>query len=203
VSDKPNLPAEPTVPGDSARSEDPAGRDPAERSIQPSPQPPPSGVDLARALLAQARVDARARGRATLDRRAARRGEPGRTSGAHPDDRDPQPLKESVRRLLASRGWETQAAVGGVVGRWPEIVGAELAEHCVPDGFADGVLVVRADSTAWATQVRSLAPQLVHRLNKEVGHGTVTRVEVRGPGGPSWRKGRLRVRGRGPRDTYG
>jgi predicted nucleic acid-binding Zn ribbon protein len=164
---------------------------------------PASGVDLARALLARARADARARGRATLDRRAARRGEPGRTSGAYPDDRDPQPLGESVQRLLAARGWETEAAVGGVVGRWAEIVGAELAEHVRPDVFADGVLVVQADSTAWATQVRSLAPTLVRRLNEEVGHGTVTRVEVRGPGGPSWRKGRLTVRGRGPRDTYG
>jgi predicted nucleic acid-binding Zn ribbon protein len=93
--------------------------------------------------------------------------------------------------------------VGGVVGRWADIVGPELAEHCVPDVFAEGVLVVQADSTAWATQLRALAPDLVRRLNEEVGHGTVSRVDVRGPGSPSWRKGRLNVRGRGPRDTYG
>ena len=177
--------------------------------VEPLPEPAESpttpvarGADLARALLARARADARARGRVHTERRAARRGE-GRTSGAHPDDRDPQPMGEAVRRLLAARGWETDAAVGGVMGRWVDIVGAELAEHCVPDTFDGGVLVVRAESTAWATQVRSLAPQLVRRLNEEVGHGTVTRVDVRGPGGPSWRKGRLNVRGRGPRDTYG
>ena len=28
-------------------------------------------------------------------------------------------------------------------------------------------------------------------------------VVVRGPGAPSWKRGRLAVRGRGPRDTYG
>jgi predicted nucleic acid-binding Zn ribbon protein len=174
-------------------------------SAEPDDDPPAqgSGVDLARALLARARADARARGRAVQERKAARRGEPGRTSGARADERDPQPLGASVRSLLAARGWESEAAVGGVVGRWPEIVGAELADHCVPDGFADGVLVVRAESTAWATQVRLLAPTLVRRLNEEVGDGTVARVDVRGPGGPSWRKGGLTVRGRGPRDTYG
>ena len=134
-----------------------------------------SGVDLARALLSRARADARARGRALQERKAARRGEPGR-SGARPDERDPQPLGDSVRSLLAARGWETEAAVGGVVGRWPEIVGAELADHCVPDGFAEGVLVVRAESTAWATQVRLLAPTLVRRLNEEVGDGVMARA---------------------------
>ncbi len=38
-----------------------------------------------------------------------------------------------------------------------------------------------ADSTAWATQVRLLAAQLVRRLNTELGDGAVKRVKVRGP----------------------
>jgi predicted nucleic acid-binding Zn ribbon protein len=49
-----------------------------------------------------------------------------------------------------------------------------------------------------------MAPQLVAKLNEALGDGTVTRVTVLGPQGPSWKKGRLSVRdGRGPRDTYG
>jgi predicted nucleic acid-binding Zn ribbon protein len=45
---------------------------------------------------------------------------------------------------------------------------------------------------------------LVRRLNEELGHGTVTVIEVLGPNVPSWKKGRRSVRGgRGPRDTYG
>ena len=88
-------------------------------------------------------------------------------------------------------------------GRWAEIVGADLAAHTKPDAFADGELAVTADSTAWATQVRLLAPQLVRRLNAELGDGTVRRVKVRGPAPPRQR-GAWRVPGgRGPRDTYG
>ena len=68
----------------------------------------------------------------------------------------------------------------------------------------DGRLVVRTDSTAWATQLRLLAPTIVRRLNEELGHGTVTVIDVQGPHLPTWKKGPRSVRdGRGPRDTYG
>jgi predicted nucleic acid-binding Zn ribbon protein len=183
----------------------------ADRDAEPSTPlvapalPAPSGIDLARTMLAQAKADAKAKGIRTGQRQAVRRGDlSGQPrSGAHPDDRDPQPLGRSVERLVAERGWETEVAVGSVIGRWDLVVGAEVAAHCVPEGYADTVLTVRADSTAWATQVRLLAPALVARLNAECGDGSVTKVNVLGPGRPSWRKGALHVRGRGPRDTYG
>ncbi len=102
--------------------------------------------------------------------------------------------------LLSDQGWKEQAAVGSVFSNWREIVGSDLAAHTRPDGFAEGELVIAADSTAWATQVRLLAPQLIRRLS---GEGTVKRVKVRGPSGPRQRGG-WRVPGsRGHGDTYG
>ena len=69
---------------------------------------------------------------------------------------------------------------------------------------ADGTLVVRTESTAWATQLRLLSSTVLKRLNEELGSGTVKVVEVQGPRGPSWKHGKRGVRdGRGPRDTYG
>lgn len=127
-----------------------------------------------------------------------------RVSGAHPDDRDPQLLDSTLAKLVGDRGWELDLRVRGVFARWPELVGEEIAQHCRPESFADGRLEVRTDATAWATQLRLLAPQLVRRLNEELGDGTVTVIEVRGPHGPSWTRGQRTVRGaRGPRDTYG
>jgi predicted nucleic acid-binding Zn ribbon protein len=156
-----------------------------------SPQPmEKSGVELAREALAQAKADARQRGARVGQGRGKRRRrerEPGRGG-------DPTAFGPAIRELLAARGWEERAAVGGVFGRWPQIVGPELAEHTAPQTFEDGVLVVAADSTSWATQLRLLAANLVKRLNEDLGHGTVRRVKVVGPasGGPG---GRLRVRG--------
>jgi phosphoribosylaminoimidazole-succinocarboxamide synthase len=83
------------------------------------------------------------------------------------------------------------------------MVGADVAAHVQPESYEATVLTVRADSTAWATQVRLLAAELVRRINQRIGHGTVTKVNVRGPQARSWSKGLRSVPGRGPRDTYG
>jgi predicted nucleic acid-binding Zn ribbon protein len=128
------------------------------------------------------------------------RGEPAR---GRPRREDPQTLARAIGGLLDTRGWQQRAAMGSVFGRWAEIVGADLAAHTEPDSFADGELAVTADSTAWATQVRLLAPVLVRRLNAELGDGSVRRVRVRGPAPPRQRGG-WRVPGsKGPGDTYG
>ena len=66
------------------------------------------------------------------------------------------------------------------------------------------MLVVAADSTSWATQVRLLASTLVKRLNEELGDGTVRRVKVSGPRRPAAARRLARFRGgQGPGDTYG
>jgi predicted nucleic acid-binding Zn ribbon protein len=161
-------------------------------------------LDLAKSLLAQARAAASSgKARQRRYRRGRRHRSDTQLSGARPDDRDPQPVADSVDRLVDDRGWSQALAVGGVEGRWPEIVGAEVATHCAPETFEAGRLTVRTDSTAWAAEIRLLAPTLLARLNDDLGAGTVTHLQVVGPKGPSWKKGRLRVKGRGPRDTYG
>jgi predicted nucleic acid-binding Zn ribbon protein len=126
------------------------------------------------------------------------------SSGAHPDDRDPRLLSEAVDRLIEAKGWATEINVHTLLARWSSLVGGINAAHSHPESYADTVLTIRAESTVWATSLRSIAPQLVARLNDQLGQGTVTRVKVLGPEGPSWKKGRRSVRdGRGPRDTYG
>ena len=163
-----------------------------------------SGVDLARVALRAAKEQARARGAAAVQKKQARRG--GLRSGARADGRDPLPLGAAISRLITERGWEAPAAVGGVMGRWPQLVGPEVAQHCAPDRYDEDerVLTVQCDSTAWATQLRLLAPTLVARLNADLGHGTVKLLKVLAPAGPSRSYGRLRAPGsRGPGDTYG
>lgn len=125
-------------------------------------------------------------------------------SSAYPDGRDPQGLGSELGRLIDGRGWALDLQVRGVFARWAEIVGAEIGAHSTPESLVDGTLVVRTDSTAWATQLKLLAATVVKRLNEELGHGTVTVVEVLGPHAPSWKHGRRKAPGsRGPRDTYG
>ena len=107
--------------------------------------------------------------------------------------------------MVSDRGWQQRTSVASITGRWAEIVGPDIAEHVAVERFdaETSTLVVRADSTAWATQLKLLVPQLMARLVHEVGSGVVTSLTVVGPTAPSWTKGPRTVPGRGPRDTYG
>ena len=198
--------AEPAKDGSKPRNSSESGFESAAVDDSESPKDAPEhdkqGLELAKALAG------RLKGMSPIKPvKKARRRRPGfgsQVSGSRPDDRDPQLLTNTLGRLMRDQGWEVDVAVHGVMARWPSIVGPEMASHCKPESYTDTELTVRTDSTAWATQVRLLAPDLVRRLNAELGDGTVTRVKVEGPNAPSWRKGPRTVRGgRGPRDTYG
>ncbi len=162
-----------------------------------------TGLALAREVARSVGARARARRWPPTGSTAPRPVEP-RSSGAHPDDRDPQSLSHAVERLVETKGWTADVNVHTLLARWPLLVGVGVAAHSHPEAYADAVLTVRTDSTAWASQLRQLAPQLVAMLNDQLGQQTVQRVKVLGPDAPSWKKGRYAVRdGRGPRDTYG
>jgi predicted nucleic acid-binding Zn ribbon protein len=171
-------------------------------------RPDPERARLAAEALARARADAWARGErpGSAPRQHAQAGEDARRTGETPPGSpaaswsprprrdDPQALTAAFGGLLSARGWREKAAVGAVFGHWADIVGAQLALHTKPESFESGELTVSADSPAWATQVRLMAPQLLKRLAEELGHGTVRRIRVKGPAGPPRSPGRLRVR---------
>lgn len=187
---------EPDEPGPDEGGADETG---PEEQIEAVPHDP-TGLSLARET-ARA-LGARARRRRPPSTRP-RRVDPV-SSGAHPDDRDPQPLSRAVHRLVDAKGWAADVNVRTILARWALLVGPTLAEHSRPERYEDAVLTVRTDSTAWATQLRHMAPQLVAMLNDQLGTDTVRLVKVLGPDAPSWKHGGRSVRdGRGPRDTYG
>jgi predicted nucleic acid-binding Zn ribbon protein len=106
-------------------------------------------------------------------------------------------------KLVRSRGWQQPAAEATLFGQWDKVVGAEVAGHCRPVKLAGGELTIEAVSTTWATQLRLLAGSLIKQIATVVGHNVVTSLRIHGPAAPSWNRGPRRVRGRGPRDTYG
>jgi predicted nucleic acid-binding Zn ribbon protein len=108
-----------------------------------------------------------------------------------------------LARLVKARGWQRATAEATVFGSWERVVGADVAAHCRPLKLENGELTVEAESTAWATQLRLLAAKLLTRIAGEIGPNVVTRLHIHGPAAPSWNRGPRRVRGRGPRDTYG
>ncbi len=194
-------------PEDRRDDGEPAGRPEDEEQALPAHDPQADGPrveDAASAALARARAVAKAKGlRPGMKPRRRRR--PGsEPPTARQQGRDPSLLGDQIDRLVGDRGWQVDVAVGSVMGRWPSIVGDEIASHCTPVTFEAGVLTVRADSTAWATQIRLLSSMILGRLADEIGPDAVTDLRVNGPSAPSWSRGPRRAGcGRGPRDTYG
>ena len=174
-----------------------------------APSSGPTGLDLVRRTLEEARAAARAQGKDAgrgrvvppVPRRVA--GQRRSWSGPGPDARDHQPLGRLTRDLAKKRGWSAHVAEGTVFGHWSSVVGHQIADHATPTALNDGVLSVAAESTAWATQLRMIQAQILAKIAAAVGNGVVTSLKITGPAAPSWRKGPRHVAGRGPRDTYG
>lgn len=182
------------------------GVDP-QQGAEPDPAQGELADEAAASALARARETARAKGLRPGSRPMRSRAAGGRQGQGQADSpgsgRDPSLLGDQMDRLLLDRGWNVDVAVGSVMGRWPEIVGVDVAEHCRPVTFSDGVLTVRADSTAWTTQMRLMSSSILGRLETEVGKDAVTELRVQGPSTPSWSRGPRKSTGPGPRDTYG
>ncbi|MFD2456635.1 DciA family protein [Corynebacterium mendelii] len=120
----------------------------------------------------------------------------------HPSDR-PEKLVSILGREITSRGWKKGLAQGFLTSRWEEIVGEKIAQHTTIEMVKDTTLFLSTDSTAWATNLRLMQRTILSAIAEQVGPGIVTELKIYPPKAPSWRKGRLHVKGRGPRDTYG
>lgn len=198
-----------------ATEEDHTDEGDAGEGLDATPLGPPAelaglaGMDLVRRTLEEARGAARSqgkdvgRGRTSAPRTNPVRGKRRRWSGPGPDSRDPELLGAATLGLAQTRGWTTRVAEGSVFAQWPTVVGEQIADHAKPASLQDGVLTVEAESTAWATQLRMVQAQVLAKIAAAVGDGVVTSVRIVGPKAPNWRKGKLHISGRGPRDTYG
>ena len=122
-----------------------------------------------------------------------------RTEGT---SKEPLPVGELINELVKDRQWQGGLAEGEVFVKWPEIVGAEIAQHSEPIEIKNGKLFIKCSSTAWATQLNLVKSDLLVVIKKVAP--AIFELEIYGPNAPSWRKGLRTVQGgNGPRDTYG
>ncbi|GAB3943177.1 DciA family protein [Corynebacterium tapiri] len=132
---------------------------------------------------------------------------PGRMTG--PDGRrqaksmNVPALGAVLGKEIAQRGWSHELAVGWVSGHWEDLVGEQIAAHTKVEMVKDGALFITCTSTAWATNLKYMQRTILQSIAAKIGNDVITQLKIFGPSAPSWRKGALHVKGRGPRDTYG
>ncbi len=92
---------------------------------------------------------------------------------------DPKPVATGLDRVVRGLGGPSVETVGGVFGRWAEIVGDNVAAHTRPIAVRGRALHVAVDDPAWAPELRFLEGRILERLEAVVGTGEVDRIEVR------------------------
>jgi predicted nucleic acid-binding Zn ribbon protein len=137
------------------------------------------------------------------DARRRRRSARDETSVPYGSGRDPRGIGDVLQNLTAEMGWDSPIAKAEVLAAWAEIVGADTAAHADPIGIEEGLLTVRCDSTAWATQLRRMSAAVTTRIVTAFPSAGIESVKFIGPDAPSWKRGPRAIPGRGPRDTYG
>ena len=110
---------------------------------------------------------------------------PGERPPTRRTDRDgrrrdgPVPLAEALGALANRLGLGRGDVVATVFGRWEDLVGPAVAAHTRPLRLDAGTLHLAVDHPAWATEVRRMAPKLLHLLADACGEGQApTGLEV-------------------------
>jgi predicted nucleic acid-binding Zn ribbon protein len=91
---------------------------------------------------------------------------------------DPNGIREVLLELAARIGLEHPGETARLFSAWEEIVGEAVARRCEAVSLRGGVLTVAANTTAWAAELKYLAPEMIRRVNGDLGREVVTEVRV-------------------------
>jgi predicted nucleic acid-binding Zn ribbon protein len=91
--------------------------------------------------------------------------------------RVPRPVGISVEALTARLAPATVLAE--VQNAWRDSVGPAVADAAQPTGERDGVVTVSCSASVWAQELDLLGPQLVARINAQLGRPAVRSLRCR------------------------
>lgn len=90
---------------------------------------------------------------------------------------EPSGIGGALSSLATAWGMESPLESAAIFASWSEIVGPEVAAKCRPTSLKEGVLRVRTDSAAWASEFRYVAAEVIRRINGRFGREVVKEVK--------------------------
>lgn len=88
-------------------------------------------------------------------------------------------LGASIDKVMRHIKAPSPDVLSAVFGRWPEIVGEDMAAHARPSYIDGQTLVVNADDPTWASQIRWLESQMLEQIEKVSGSARIRAIKVR------------------------
>lgn len=88
-------------------------------------------------------------------------------------------LGDLLRGVLRRYDLERRLRQRAAMDLWPQVVGADIARNCWPQGVRDGVLAVLAANHAWAQTLHLMRTQIIEALNARAGEQALRDITVR------------------------
>ncbi len=91
--------------------------------------------------------------------------------------RSPRPLSAALEGLTAALAPATTLARSQQA--WEQAVGPRVAAAGLPTAERDGVLTVTCTDAVWSAELDLMGPELVDRLNVELGEALIHKLRCR------------------------
>jgi hypothetical protein len=88
-------------------------------------------------------------------------------------------LSTTLARILKARGLEGRLHEYRIFALWDRTVGPAIARHAQPRALRGKKLALVVDSPAWMQQLTLMKPELIEKLNRELGRETIGDVAMR------------------------
>jgi predicted nucleic acid-binding Zn ribbon protein len=88
-------------------------------------------------------------------------------------------LSKTLARILKARGLEGRLHEYRIFGLWGRAVGPAIARHAQPRALRGRKLALIVDSPAWMQQLSLMKPELIEKLNRELGAETIGDLTMR------------------------
>lgn len=86
-------------------------------------------------------------------------------------------MGELISRVTPKMAGDARA-LGRLKTKWSALVGPAVAAHSEPSSIREGILRIRVDSSAWATEVRYLGGQILDLVRSDLGDSGPSEVIV-------------------------
>lgn len=86
----------------------------------------------------------------------------------------PRSLEQALRQAQAA--WSPGTQLARIQSLWPHLVGLEIAAVAAPVAENAGVLTVRCEASAWASELQMMAPRIIAAINSELGESTLHKL---------------------------
>jgi predicted nucleic acid-binding Zn ribbon protein len=82
-------------------------------------------------------------------------------------------LSYTLGSMLKARGLQGSLGEYRILGQWEKTVGASIARHAQPRSVRGKKLYLSVDSPAWMQQLSLLKPEIIEKLNGNLGKDTI------------------------------